>query len=111
MAEADQVGPVPCRLTDRSEIRRLLNTDREWWALPNALALVFRGIAIRPVFVLGDARSTKRLLEALPETTGYLNLKTHQVGAAEGIYRYRERHEMRRMFLDAFQPHSGITEP
>ncbi|MBZ5626287.1 MAG: GNAT family N-acetyltransferase [Acidobacteriia bacterium] len=127
MAEADKV--VPYRLTDKLEIRRLLNTDREWslyaladlddgmfehcdWrALPHALVLVFRAIAIRPVFVLGDAESTKKLLGALPETTGYLNLKAHQIDAAEGIYRYRERHQMRRMFLDAFQPRSGITEP
>jgi ribosomal protein S18 acetylase RimI-like enzyme len=120
---------VPYRLTDKFEIRRHLNTDREWslyaladlddgmfehcdwWALPRGLALVFRALAIRPVFVLGDAVATKKLLETLPETKGYLNLKTHQVDAAEGIYRYRERHEMRRMFLDAFQPRSGITEP
>jgi ribosomal protein S18 acetylase RimI-like enzyme len=129
MAEADQVVPVPYRLTDKVEIRRHLNTDREWslyaladlddglfehcdwWALPQALALVFRGIAIRPVFVLGDAESTKMLLEALPETSGYLNLKAHQVDAAEGIYRYRERHEMSRMVLDAFRPRPGIAEP
>ena len=120
---------IPYRLTDKLEIRRLLNMDREWslyaladlddgmfehcdwWALPGALALVFRGISIRPIFVLGDAASTKELLAALPETTGYLNLKAHQLDAAEGIYHYRERHEMRRMFLDAFQPRRGITEP
>src|SRR5450759_4983336 len=95
---------IPYRLTDKLEIRRLLNMDREWslyaladlddgmfehcdwWALPGALALVFRGISIRPIFVLGDAASTKELLAALPETTGYLNLKAHQLDAAEGIY-------------------------
>lgn len=127
MAEADTV--VPYRLTDKLEIRRHLNTDREWslyaladlddgmfehcdwWGLPHALALVFRAIAIRPVFVLGNAVSTKILLGALPETTGYLNLKAHQMDAAEGIYCYRKRHEMRRMFLDAFQPRPGTTEP
>lgn len=120
---------TPYRLTDKSDIRRLLNMDREWslyaladlddgmfehcdwWALPGALALVFRAIAIRPIFVLGDAASTKDLLTALPETTGYLNLQAHQLDAAEGIYRYRERHEMRRMFLEAFEPRRGITEP
>lgn len=83
----------------------------DWWALPRGLALVFRALAIRPVFVLGDAVATKKLLETLAETTGYLNLKAHQIDAAEGIYRYRERHDMRQVFLDAFQPRSGITEP
>jgi ribosomal protein S18 acetylase RimI-like enzyme len=123
------VDKIPYRLTNKSEIRHLLSTDREWslyaladlddgvfehcdwWALPDALALVFRGIAIHPIFVLGDAASTRKLLAALPEPTGYLNLKTHQLVASEGIYRYRQCHEMRRMFLDTFQRGSGITEP
>lgn len=127
MSGADKI--IPSRLTDKLVIRRHLNIDREWslyaladlddgmfehcdwWGLPGGLALVFRAIAIRPIFVLGDAVSTKELLAALPETTGYLNLKAHQLDAAEGIYRYRERHEMRRMFLDTFQPRSGISEP
>jgi ribosomal protein S18 acetylase RimI-like enzyme len=119
---------VPYRLSERSEIRRQLNTDREWslyaladlddgmfehcdwWAVRGGLALVFRGIAIHPIFVLGDAEPTQKLLAALPEPAGYLNLQTHQLNAAEGIYRYRERHEMRRMFLDRFQARSGQTE-
>ena len=119
---------TPYRLTNQAEIRRYLNLDREWslyaladldddmfarcawWAVPGGLALVFRGIAIRPIFVVGDVMSTRRLLAALPETSGYLNLKAHQLEAAEGIYRYRERHEMRRMFLDAFEPRQGETE-
>ena len=127
MSDDDMI--IPYRLTNKSEIRRRLNIDREWslyaladlddgmfehcdwWGLPGGLALVFRAIAIRPIFVLGDVISTKKLLAALPETTGYLNLKAHQLEAAEGIYRYRERHEMRRMFLDTFQPRSGVAEP
>jgi len=126
MPETEKIHPY--RITDKLEIRRRLNIDREWslfaladlddgmfehcnwWALPGGLALVFRAIDIRPIFVLGDAVSTKELLAALPETTGYLNLKAHQLAAAESIYRYRERHEMRRMFLDTFQPRFGITE-
>jgi ribosomal protein S18 acetylase RimI-like enzyme len=127
MPETKKINPY--RITDKSEIRRCLNLDREWslfaladlddgmfehcdWsALPGGLALAFRALAIRPIFILGDAVSTQELLAALPETTGYLNLKAHQLAAAEGIYRFRERHEMRRMFLDTFQPRSGITEP
>jgi ribosomal protein S18 acetylase RimI-like enzyme len=126
MSDADKLIPYP--LMDKVEIRRHLTIDREWslyaladlddgmfehcdwWALPGGLALVFRAVAIHPIFVLVDAVATKKLLAALPETAGYLNLKAHQLDAAEGIYRYRERHEMRRMFLDTFQPRSGITE-
>lgn len=120
---------IPHRLTNKPEIRRLLNMDREWslyafadlddgmfehcdWsACGDSLALVFRALAIRPIFVLGDTESTRKLLSDLPEVTGYLNLKPHQLDAASGIYRYRERHEMRRMFLENFNPRTGTTEP
>jgi ribosomal protein S18 acetylase RimI-like enzyme len=126
MSDGDRL--IPHRLTDKFEIRRRLNADREWslyaladlddgmfehcdwWALPGALALVFRAIAIRPIVVVGDAASTGDLLAALPEPTGYLNLKAAQMDGAEGLYHYRDRHEMRRMFLDEFQPRSGATE-
>jgi len=120
---------TPQRLTNKSEIRRRLNADREWslyaladlddgmfehcdWsACGDSLALVFRALTIRPIFVLGDAASTRRLLSALPELTGYLNLKPHQLEGADGIYGYRERHEMRRMFVENFYPRAGTTEP
>jgi hypothetical protein len=64
MSSADKANPH--RLTDKSEIRSLLNSDREWslyaladldegmfehcdwWTLAGGLALVFRAIAIRP---------------------------------------------------------------
>jgi ribosomal protein S18 acetylase RimI-like enzyme len=76
----------------------------------DGLALVFRGIAIRPIFVLGDSETTRALLAALEEPTGYLNLKPEQMGGAQGIYEYRERHEMRRMMLDDFRPRNGGAE-
>ncbi len=82
----------------------------EWWVVEGGLALVFHGIAIRPIFVLGDAASTRALLQALPEASGYLNLRAHQIDAAAGIYAYRERHEMRRMILDDFRPRPGAIE-
>ena len=125
----DTHNALPRRLTNKPEIRRRLNSDREWslyaladlddgmfehcdWsACGDSLALVFRALAIRPIFVLGDAASTRKLLSALPEVTGYLNLKPHQLEGAGGIYSYRERHEMRRMFLENFNPRSGPTEP
>jgi hypothetical protein len=91
MSNADKT--IPYRVTDKSEIRGHLNSDREWslyaladlddgmfehcdwWALADGLALVFRAIAIHPIFVLGDAAMSRTLLAALPETTGYLNCR------------------------------------
>jgi ribosomal protein S18 acetylase RimI-like enzyme len=116
------------RLSNKAEIRSRLNRDREWslyaladldqgmfehcdwWSIADGLALVFRAMAIRPIFVMGDAQITEMLLTALPEGSGYLNLKPHQLKGAERVYRYRVRHEMQRMFLDSFQPRSGPVE-
>jgi ribosomal protein S18 acetylase RimI-like enzyme len=113
-----RVKPMIHRLTDKSDIRRRLNSDRDWslyaladlddgmfehcdwWAEGDSLALVFRALEIRPIFILAGAASTRSLLAALPELSGYLNLKPCQLHAAEGIYRYRERHEMQRMILE-----------
>ena len=106
MANLDD--PVPYRLANKSEIRSRLNVDRDWslyaladlddemfahcdwWGLADGIALVFGAIAVRPIFVLGDAPASRRLLAALPVPTGYLNLKPHQLSAAEGLYCYRE---------------------
>jgi ribosomal protein S18 acetylase RimI-like enzyme len=120
---------IPHRLTDKSEIRRTLNRDREWslyaladlddglfeqcdWlALETGLALVFHGISIRPIFVLGDSQSTRALLAVLPVSEGYLNLQPHQLEAAQGIYAFRERHEMARMLLEGLDTPGGPVEP
>ena len=117
------------RLADKAEIRSLLNSDREWsiyaladlddgmfeqcdwWARGDGLALVFRALEIRPIFVIGDAQSTRELLEALGDVSGYLNLKPHQLDAAAGIYSYRQRNEMQRMLLETIQPRDGNAEP
>jgi len=119
----------PRPITGKEEIRRLLNRDRDWslyaladlddgmfehcdWlALGDSLALVFRAIAIRPIFVMGDAASTRSLLAALPCDAGYLNLKPEQIEAARGIFEFRECHEMRRMIVEEFAPRTGATEP
>ena len=116
-----------CRLTDKCEIRRRLQTDPAWslyaladlddglfeqcdWsALGESLALVFHGLPIRPIFVMGDATSTRELLHSLPETTGYLTLQPDQLEGPE-IYYFRERHEMRRMLLEDFSPAKGKVE-
>jgi len=117
------------RLTDKSEIRRRLNADREWslyaladlddelfphcdwWASQDALALVFRALAIRPIFLIGDGPPVRDLLAALPETGGYLNIRPHHAETAAAFYTYRERREVRRMILDDFRPRPGDTVP
>jgi RimJ/RimL family protein N-acetyltransferase len=120
---------IPSLLTDKAEIRRRLNLDREWslyaladlddgmfehcvwWGLGDSVALVFGALPIRPIFVLGDAASTRQLLAALPAAAGYLNLKPGQLEAIEGVYRYRELHQMRRMFLESIDSPQEIAEP
>ena len=113
----------------KSEIRRRLETNREWsiYALAdlddgmfehcdwwtgggNSLALVFRALDIRPIFVIGDAPQTRALLTAVNEPTGYLNLQPHQLEAAEGLYAYRERHKMNRMIMRDLAPRVGDVE-
>lgn len=107
------------KLAARDEIRRRLNADRVWslYALADlddglfphcdwyasgsdGLALVFHGISIRPIIMLGGTDTTRELLRALPVDSGYLNLQAHQLPAAEGLWNYAERHAMHRMVVD-----------
>lgn len=115
------------RLTDRSSIRDRLSTDPEWalyaladldeglfeqcewWGAGDALALVFHGIAIRPIFVMGDASDVRDVLRDLPAAGGYLNLRPEHEGAAEGLFEFRERHAMHRMMLGQFVARDGAT--
>ena len=118
------------KLTDKNEIRRLLNRDRDWslYALADlddglfeqcdwfghgdGLVLVFRGIAIRPIFVIGDAAATRELLSTLPAESGWPNLLPDQLAAAREFYRFEDCRPMRRMILDSFRPVNGVaTEP
>ena len=119
---------MPRRLNDKAEIRRLLNTDREWsiyaladlddelfghcdwWGVEDGLALVFRALSIRPIFVIGSEAAAGKLLDALPETSGYLNIRPHHLAAAEQVYRYRTRYHIQRMILDQYHPRSGKAE-
>ena len=123
---------VVSRLQDKSEIRRRLERDRhwalyaladlddgmfehcDWWAgAGDSLALVFRALPIRPIFVMGDREETRGLLTSIEESTGYLNLQPHQLEAAAGLYAYRGgRHRMRRMFVEELRPRAaGNVEP
>ena len=116
------------RTADRDQIRRILNTDRvwsiyaladldphlfdlcEWWIEGDALALVFTGIAIRPIFVIGPKHDALPLLEALPVEQGYLNLRDEY--ASQATYKYVEPHRMRRMVIDTLTPRqSAATIP
>lgn len=120
--------PSCVRLSNKVEIRHLLNTDREWslyaladlddgmfqscdwWSRGESLALVFRALEIQPIFVLGDCDAARELLAILPATSGYLNLKPEQLKAAQGIYAFRHRHHMQRMLLEDLKPRAGATE-
>jgi len=113
----------------KPDIRRVLNPARawalyaladlddgmweqcEWWGAGDGLALVFHGIRIRPIFVMGDVAEVRDLLQSLSVLHGYLNLQAHVVAAADGIYRYRQRHEMCRMLLEGFAPRAGSGMP
>lgn len=116
------------RMTGKNEIRALLNTDRawslyaladldagmfeqcDWWGTAGGLALVFHGIAIRPIFILGDGEAAERLLGGMAPTDGYLNLRMEQAERAARLFRYRRRNRMCRMVLGDFAPRGGECE-
>ena len=113
------------RTCDRAEIRRRLNSDRvwaiyaladldphlfglcHWWTCGDALALVFTGISIRPIFVSGHADEVRELLDALPVDQGYLNLRDHHL--PQTVFEYQEPHRMRRMVVTELTPRCGDT--
>jgi len=115
--------------TDRAEIRRRLHADRvwsiyaladldpglfplcNWWICGDGgLALVFTGISILPIFVMGSTEEARSLLEELPVERGYLNLRDEHLSAADGLYQYEEPHRMRRMVVDDFRPRAHDAE-
>ena len=117
------------RTSDRAEIRRRLNSDRvwsiyaladldaelfklcEWWTCGEGLALVFTGISILPIFVIGNQEQARSLLEALPIERGYLNLRDEHLPEARSFYEYQQAHWMRRMVVDQLLPrkHSEVV--
>lgn len=115
-------------LTAKAEIRAILNRERdwavyaladlddalfaecEWWGCGQGLALIFRGLSIRPIFVMGDVTEVDELLAALPAGTGYLNVQRHVLEAVNGKFAYRYCNEMCRMMLRDFTPRSGETD-
>ena len=113
------------RTCDREEIRRILNRDRvwsiyaladldpdlfalcEWWVAGDGLALVFSGIAIKPIFVTGSRAAVDELLNGLPCDAGYLNLREEHMPQVH--YSYRQPHRMLRMVATDFAPRAGGT--
>lgn len=113
------------RITARDAIRRLLDRDRvwalyvladlddglfeqcEWWVCGEALALVFGGISIRPIFVMGEGAELCELLGSMPADWGYLNLRLSQWEAVAGVWSYQEEHRMHRMVAQEWRPRHG----
>lgn len=113
------------RMTERGAIRRLLDRDRvwalyaladlddglfeqcAWWTCGDALALVFNGIPIRPIFVMGEGAELCELLETMPADWGYLNILEPQWAAVAGMWSYREQHFMHRMVVREWRPRHG----
>jgi ribosomal protein S18 acetylase RimI-like enzyme len=83
----------------------------DWWSSGDGLGLVFHGLDIRPIFVMGNASDVRAILSVLPTPSGYLNLQPHLLEAAEGLYAFRDRHEMCRMILGRFTPRPGHAVP
>jgi ribosomal protein S18 acetylase RimI-like enzyme len=81
----------------------------EWWTCGGGLALVFHGLDIRPIFVMGEAAELRALLAAVSVPSGYLNLRERDEQAAQGLFTFRQRHEMYRMVLDRFVPTPGTA--
>jgi GNAT superfamily N-acetyltransferase len=115
------------RLTIKSDIRQRLSADRtwavyaladldddlfrqcRWWGCGGGLALVFDGLAIRPIFVMGTGAEVRALLSELPVSSGYLNLLPEHLAFAAGFYVFRETFQMHRMRLGQFRPRPGDT--
>jgi ribosomal protein S18 acetylase RimI-like enzyme len=117
MKRVGSVAKALERLTNKAEIRRrlLANPDWslyaladldealfpecDWYGAGEGLALVFRALPSRPIFVTGTPAEARGLLAGLPEREGYLNLRDEHLAAAEGLWRYRAWTRMRRMLL------------
>lgn len=83
----------------------------DWWCAGDGLALLFRGLAIRPLFVMGSPADVRTLLAGVPVASGYLNLREEHLPAAEGLFRFARREAMWRMMLERFAPVRGDTVP
>lgn len=81
----------------------------EWWTAGDALALVFHGLDIRPIFLMGPAADLGTVLDGAPLPSGYLNVREEHDGVAATRFRFTARHAMFRMMLDRFSPVAGET--
>lgn len=114
---------------DRAALARILDRDRawalyaladlddglfeqcEWWVSGDGLALVFHGLAIRPLFVMGPTADVRTLLQEIPVASGYLNLRAEHADASDGVFQFASRHGMCRMLLERFVGVPGETTP
>lgn len=118
------------RETDKATLASILERDRawalyaladlddalfaqcDWWRAGEGLALRFRGLDIRPLFLMGPSADVRTLLAGIPVDAGYLNLRAEHGEAAEGLFAFTSApHAMWRMLLGDFAPVEGETAP
>ena len=119
-------SPQVRALTDRAEIRLLLERDRiwaayalgdlddgmfeqcEWFAAGAALAMIFKGLSFFPLYSQGDAEGVDAILRCgitLPRV--FLHQRPEHVPIVEKYYRLSELHPMWRMSLEVFRPQTA----
>ena len=110
-------------LTDRVEIRTLLERERiwaayalgdlddglfaqcEWYASGQALAMIFKGLPFFPLYSQGEPEGVDAILRCgITLSSVFLHQRPEHVPIVEKYYRLSELHPMWRMSLEAFRP-------
>ena len=110
-----------CRITDRAEIRAILETDRpwavyalgdlapgfwehsEWWCAPSggpALVLLYRAFQTPVLFALGRPELVRIILDGIHEREMYLSIRPEILPLVKARYQVRHQTAMWRMVLD-----------
>lgn len=130
IAETEYSAAVLHRVSDKAALAAILDRERawaiyaladlddnlfaqcDWWQSGDGLALLFRGLDIRPLFLMGPPADVRTLLAGIPVDDGYLNLREEHCDAAEGLFAFTPApHAMWRMLLGPFMPVGGETVP
>ena len=118
------MSSLPVRtLTDRVEIRSLLERDRiwaayalgdlddglfeqcEWYAAGEALAMIFKGLSFFPLYAQGEPAGVESILRCGITRPGvFLHQRPEHVPIVQKYYRLSALHPMWRMSLKAFRP-------